>query len=32
MEAALRSDAAHFIAKPCAERQVRKALQVLRLK
>ena len=31
MEAALLPDAAHFIAKPCAERLVRKALQVLRL-
>ena len=31
MEAALLPDAAHFIAKPCAERLVRKALQVLQL-
>ena len=30
-EAALLPEAAHFIAKPCAEQLVRKALQVLRL-
>ncbi|QGY05927.1 response regulator [Methylobacterium mesophilicum SR1.6/6] len=30
-EAALLPDEAHFIAKPCGERLVRKALQVLRL-
>ncbi|GJE14610.1 response regulator [Methylobacterium longum] len=30
-EAALLPEAAHFIAKPCAERLVRRALQVLRL-
>ncbi|MCJ2101829.1 response regulator transcription factor, partial [Methylobacterium sp. E-046] len=31
LEASLLPGAAHFIAKPCAERLVRKALQVLRL-
>ena len=31
MEAALLPDEAHFIAKPCGERLVRKALQTLRL-